>query len=230
MVIYYSCSRSRQEAIKTLEEATDIIFRSDGYLDSLMYLDPIINLSVQYRCVARHDDAFTVLERAWKIFRKENNPPFLYAEFGWMMTYEGNFLRACSYMNECFIKRSIQPFEMLVFTEAAWICGKIKDYADRILSNVVYNDQFSGSYYFCAFLLSKYSSHQATDRMIRHIDENSVSEIARLENENGLPEFGLRPPQDASFEASMVVGIDHLVTGGKHEEKIFLNEMNTQSP
>jgi serine/threonine protein kinase len=222
----YSCSRSREESIKPLEEASEIIFRSDGIWDSLLYIDPIINLSIQYRCVGRYHDSFLLLKRAWEIFKYHENQRFLYSEFGWMMIYQGDFLASCNYLDKCFLNRCIQPFEMACFTEAAWICGKIKDYADRILSNVTYNDQFSGSYYFCAFLLSKYSSRQATDRMMKDIDENTINEIASLENENGLPEFGLRPPLDASIEAVMVLGIDHLVTGGKYEAKIFSRDIN----
>ena len=219
----YSCSRSREEAIDPLEEASELIFRSDGLLGSLLYLDPIMNLSVQYRCVGRHNDAFTVLNRAWNIFSKHINPPFLYAEFGWMMTYEGNFLGACSYMNECFIKRSIQPFEMLFFTEAAWICGKMGKYADRILSNVLYNHQFDCSYFLCAFLLSKYSSPQSVARLMETVDEKSLLEIEHLEYDFQLFTFGLRPPQDESVEASVMLGIDHAVTRGKHHNHILDN-------
>jgi serine/threonine protein kinase len=219
----YSCSRSRQEAIKPLEEASELIFRSDGILDYLLYLDPIMNLSMQYRCVGRHNDAYTVLNRAWNIFSKHINPPLLYAEFGWMMTYEGNFLGACSYMNECFINRSIQPFEMLFFTEAAWISGKIEKYADKILSNVVYNHQFDCSYFLCAFLLSKYSSDQAVARLMTMVDQKSLLEIEHLEYDFQLSTFGLRPPQDESVEASVMLGIDHAVTRGKHHNHILDN-------
>ena len=73
--ITYADSRSREEAIVQLEEASEIIFEAHGLLDSLLYLDPIMNLSIQYRCTTRHHDAFVVLNRAWQIFRKHHGCP-----------------------------------------------------------------------------------------------------------------------------------------------------------
>jgi hypothetical protein len=185
-----------------------------------------MNLSIQYRCTTRHHDAFVVLNRAWQIFRKHKQTKFLYAEFGWMMIYERDFLGACAYMEECFLKRSIQPFEMLFFTESAWITGTIKKYADHILSNVIYNQQFNCSYFLCAFLLSKYASEDAVKRMMNIIDQKILIEIKEFEDEFKLSEYGLRPPADKSIEKFVILGIDNIVTGGRHEKEIIELEMH----
>lgn len=217
----YALSKSREASIVLLEEASEIIFAKDCIWDSTLYFDPILNLSVQYRCVKRHHDAFVVLNRAWKIFREHKKPRFLYAEFGWMMIYEGDFLGACAYMKECFLTRSIEPFEMLCFAEAAWISGEIDRDADMILSKVIYNTQFDAPYFLCAFLLSKYASDQAVARLLTTVDEKSLRKIETCENKSQLSEYGFRPPKSKSIEATVILGMDHLVTGGRFHDLIY---------
>lgn len=219
----YTVSRSRESAISPFEESSNIVFQADCVWHSLLYLDPILNLSIQYRCTGRHHNAFELLHRAWNILIKHRQVLFFYSEFGWMMTYEGNFNEACSYMEKCFLKRAIQPFEMLFFTEAAWISGKIEKYADKILSNVIYNDQFDCSYFLCAFLLSKYSSDQTVARLMTIVDQKSLLEIQNFENKFQLPLRGLRPPQSESIEKIVILVIDHMVTSGKNHNKILGN-------
>lgn len=211
----YLCSRSRIESIPVFEEASEILFHTDCISDSILYLDPIINLATQYRCEKRYDDALAVLNRAWKIYIQYERRKFMYAEFGWMMIYEGNFTEACSYLEKCFESRSVQPFEMYCFTEAAWISGDIEKYADYILTKVIYNNQFNEAYFLCAFLLSFYSSYEAKERMISMLNDQILHAIENLEKQDNLLDKSLRPPKDSASQILVILGIDQVVTGGK---------------
>jgi serine/threonine protein kinase len=211
----YLCSRSRIESIPIFEEASKLLFNNNCILDSIIYLDPIINLCAQYRCEKRYDEAHATLNRAWKIYINYEKRKFMYAEFGWMMMYEGNFTEACLYFKKCFESRSVQPFEMYCFTEAAWISGGIEKYADFILKKVIYNNQFNEPYFLCAFLLSVYSSSEATMRMTSMLNDQILRAIENLEKQDNLPDKSLRPPKDPAFQISVILGIDQVVTGGK---------------
>jgi serine/threonine protein kinase len=223
----YLVSRSRSESILLFEIASELLFNLDCILDSMLYLDPIINLSVQYRCEKRYHDAYVVLNRAWEIFKKYENHKFLYAEFGWMMIYEGSFFNACVFMEQCFAKRSIQPFEMLCFTEAAWISGNIKQYADFILSKVIYNTQFDELYFICAFLLSRHAAHDSIDRMEKMLNSQILSRIEHCEEESGISANGLRPPKDDVAVVMVLCTIDQYLTSGKYKN-LILNRSNQE--
>lgn len=216
----YACSRSREDAIVPFEEASRLVLDSYGFLNSALYLDPVINLSAQYRCLKRFQDSSDLLKQAWEIVKNQDSIPFSYSEFGWMMVYEGDFHRCCSYMSECFAHRSVQPFEMLCFTEAAWISGQIGKYSDIILSKVIYNSQFNELYFLCAFVLSKYSSLLSVERMHLELEESTLLSIAHIEIQLGISTGELRPPKTKMIEAIVIQTIDNGVTGGKHNDLI----------
>ncbi len=212
----YLVSKSREEAIIPLKEASQIVFDAGGFWDSKEYLHPIINLSIQYRCMERYQDAFDLLEKAWKIAENNKKVVFQYADFGWMMVYKGEFYRACLYLSELFKHRSIQPFEMLFFAEAASCSGKIEEYAEEILSNIIYNAQFNEAYFMCAFYLSIYASKESLLRIESMLDSEIRSRLENIEIRSGIPIGGLRPPMNKSTESAVVSEIDRCVTGGRH--------------
>lgn len=216
----YAETRSHAAAIVPLEEAANTLLGQNARIDSLPYYDPIINLSMHYRCVGRHKESYNVLAKAWESFCKLDNPPYLYAEFAWMHNYVGNYLYACSYAESCFQKRAIQPFEMLFLTQAAWSCCKLKEYADLILSKVIYNQQFEGIYFLSAFILATYACDSSIRRMHEHLDEKSIQQIRCLEQNGSLATLSLRPPLDPEIQRLIITDIDYIVTGGRHAEFI----------
>jgi serine/threonine protein kinase len=212
----YAETRSHAAATVPLEEATNTLLGQNARIDSLPYYDPIINLSMHYRCLGRHKDSYNVLAKAWESFCRLDNPPYLYAEFAWMHNYAGNYLFACSYAESCFQKRAIQPFEMLFFTQAAWSCCKLKKYADLILSKVIYNQQFEGTYFLSAFILATYACDSSIRRMYEHLDEKSIQQIRCLEQDGSLATSSLRPPLDPDIQRLIITDLDYIVTGGRH--------------
>lgn len=219
----YAISQSHDAAIVPLEEASDILLMADAKLDSLPYYDPIINLSMHYRRMGRHQDACNVLVNAWRTYSKIYDPPFLYSEFAWMHTYLGDYLIACLCAERCFEKRVIQPFEMLFFAQAAWSCRKLEKYADLILSKVVYNHQFEASCFLCAFILSSDATEPSIRRMYEHLDQQVIQQIERMEQENGMEASALRPPLTSNTKRAIMISIDHVVTGGRHASFIRRN-------
>jgi hypothetical protein len=105
---------------------------------------------------------------------------------------------------------------MLVFTQAAWSCCKLKKYADLILSKVIYNQQFEGTYFLSAFILATYACDYSIRRMYEHLDEKSIQQIRCLEQDCGLATSSLRPPLDPELQRLIIRDIDYIVTGGRH--------------
>lgn len=214
--VTYIESRSRAAAVVPLEEAARIVLDSKGIWESYEYFAPVMNLSIQYRCLKRLNDAFLLLCEAWEVFKNQKMAWFKYSEFGWMMLYEGNFSESCEFMSKCFNGRTIGPFEMLCFTDAAALSSSIEKYANQILSKVEYTSQFDVVYFLCAFLLAKYSEPQEMDRLQSAISCELTSEIEALEIEMRLPKYGLRPPFNRENELVVICSIDEFATKGKY--------------
>jgi hypothetical protein len=62
--------------------------------------------------------------------------------------------------------------------------------------------------------------------MMNIIDQKILIEIKEFEDEFKLSEYGLRPPADKSIEKFVILGIDNIVTGGRHEKEIIELEMH----
>ncbi len=212
----YALSQSHNAATVPLEEAAEILLSSDAKIGSLPYYDPIINLSMHYRCMGRHQESYNALTRAWETYHKLDDPPFLYAEFAWMHTFAGNYIFACTFADRCFQNRAILPFEMLFFTQAAWSCRKLEKYADLILSKVIYDQQFEVICFLCAFILTTNAKESSINRMYDHLDETIIQQIDRLEKDNGMAASSLRPPLNFDMQRAIMTSIDHIVTGGRH--------------